>query len=170
MKRFIAALLISGICFLSWVYIKHPDEWDIWSLRIQKKVAEMTGGDVGAIEESLFSVRKNFLLEKYDTIEEEYKKRKLQIEEEFNEIKVKLEEKNESIEEEVFQFQQKIDEKRRSFEQKKAEIEKEIAEVKQQYEETKSQLQELNDSVQEVRENVGDSVDAIEALRDTIVE
>jgi chromosome segregation ATPase len=168
MRKFLAFVFIIGIGvsgFLAWAYVERPQDWQVWSLKIQRKIAGVTGKDFSELEEQLFLLKKDVLLEKYAEIKADYEAAKIQIEEKFEEVKAKLEEKNESIEGEMVKFQEKIDEKKESFEQKKEKIEKEIVETKTQYEETKKQLKELSESVENVKKETKESVEVIKELK-----
>ena len=171
MRFVFLGLLIGGVGILTWTYVQYPTEWEEWSLETQKKIALWRGDErVLAIEEALFHLRKDALLAQYEKIEEEYMKVKKRLEQEFYAIKEQLEARGISIDDEVVKFQQQIEEKKQQLEAKKAEIEAKIATIKAEYEATKQQLQELTDSVNQVKTEMGESMDAIEGLRDAVTE
>ena len=170
MKHVLVALLLGVIGIFMWTYHNSPEEWESWRLQTQREIAELTGEDVSEIEESLFFLRRDALLEKYDAVESEYESAKAQLEGEFGVVKSEIDERggdDVTLEGEVAKFQQKIEEKKALFIKRKAEIEAEIAEVRQQYEETKATLRTLNDSVKKIKEGAQEGVEAIEALKES---
>lgn len=171
MKHVLVALLVGVVGILMWTHTQHPTEWQEWKLQTQKNIAELTGKDVSVIEESLFFLRRDSLLDKYDRVEEEYTEAKEFLEGEFKKQKENIEtEEGEdlSIEQALVQFKERIAEKKALFEERKAEIELEIAEVRQKYEETKAALQALNDSVKKIQEGAKEGVEAVEALKEVV--
>ncbi len=173
MKHVIVALLIGGACIFGWTYTQHPTEWQEWKLQIQLDIAELMGKDVSSLQESLFFLRRDSLLEQYDVVEQEYEKAKTYLEGEFGEVKedLELEGKDDiSIEEALVQFREKIAEKKLLFEQRKVEIETEITEVRQKYEDTKAALKDLNNSAKKIREGTQEGIKAAGAIRDIVAE
>jgi chromosome segregation ATPase len=171
MKHVVIALLLGIGAVLVWTHMYHPQEWESWTLQIEREIASLTEKNREEVEERWFSFQRDSLLEKYAAAEKEYEVSKLSLEGEFGEVKNQLESQgvdDSTIEIEVAKFQEKIEEKRALFEQRKAEIEEKIAEIKRQYEETRATLQALNDSINKVRDGVTESVDAIEELRGSV--
>jgi len=173
MKHILIALLIGIAGILTWTYVEHPTEWQEWKLKTQIGIADLTGQDVAVIQESLFFLRRDELLEKYDQIADEYVEAKTDLEGEFNETKKQIGEKevgDMTVEQALSEFLDSVAEKKVLFEQRKAEIELEIAEVKRKYEETKAALRDLNDSVKKIQEGAKEGADAVGAIRDMVTE
>ncbi len=171
MKHVLIALLIGIAGILTWTYVQHPTEWQEWKLQTQRSIADLTGQDVAVIEESLFFLQRDELLEKYDQIEEEYTEVKTHLEGEFDETKKLIEQEKAgdiTVEQALVKFLDIVSEKKTLFEQRKVEIEAEIAEARKKYEETKAALQDLNESVKKIQEGAKEGAEAVGALKEVI--
>lgn len=171
MKQVLIVLSLGIAGILMWTYRYHPQEWQSWSLQMEREIASLTDRNQAEAEERWFLFQRDSLLDEYAGAEQEYEDSKRFLEGEFDLVKDRLE--TEDVEEIVFEtevtrFREEIERKKVLFEERKAEIERQIEEARRQYEETRATLIELNDSIGKVREGVVESVDAIEDLRDSV--